>query len=130
MADYVGSYRDFPLPSVEDLIWPEDVGYTQIDSTPMLATQSESPLFVSPGSPQVYGISDDTDLSYGSFGYSDSDRSSTFSASDGDEVGQIAVLDQRHVGYARGGNRQYLVRCWIDERHMALLTELAKLQSQ
>jgi hypothetical protein len=41
-----------------------------------------------------------------------------------DEVEGIVVLGEREVEEADGVKRQFLVKCWVDEKHKDLFIEL------
>ena len=41
------------------------------------------------------------------------------------EPGQIATLDKRDVYGPEGKVTQYLVTCWVDQKHMELIPSLA-----
>ncbi|KAE8371540.1 hypothetical protein BDV26DRAFT_298703 [Aspergillus bertholletiae] len=49
------------------------------------------------------------------------------SSSNNDEVEGIVVLGEREVEAADGVKRQFLVKCWVDEKHKDLFIELMGL---
>ncbi|KAI2895976.1 hypothetical protein CBS63078_8315 [Aspergillus niger] len=128
MEQHLDWNPDLSLPSIEDSIdpriladriWQPNFELTETESTSPAGSQDA--LTLSSGY--------ETDPKYEMLGSGDSeidDYPLSDYSYEGESTG-VAVLDERVVERSTGRTYQYLVKCWIDEKHLALFNELIRL---
>ncbi|KAH2529018.1 hypothetical protein KXW97_001870 [Aspergillus fumigatus] len=128
MEQHLDWKPDLPLPSIEDFIDPRILeDRTWEPNFELAETKSTS----SAGSQDVLSLSSDfeTDPKYEMLRSEDLeiDDYSLSNYSSEDESTGVSVLDERVVERSTGRTYQYLVKCWIDEKHLTLFNELIRL---
>ncbi|KAF4231707.1 hypothetical protein CNMCM8980_005207 [Aspergillus fumigatiaffinis] len=128
MEQHLDWNPDLPLASIEDFIDPR-ILEDRIWEPNFELTETESTS--SAGSQDVLSLSSgyETDPKYEML-RSENSEIDDYSLSDyscEDESTGVSVLDERVVESSTGRTYQYLVKCWIDEKHLTLFNELIRL---
>ncbi|KAH2988346.1 hypothetical protein KXW58_006123 [Aspergillus fumigatus] len=128
MEQHLDWNPDLPLPSIEESIDPRIL---EDYITKLNFELNEAESTSSAGGLDVLSLSSGykTNLKYEMLRSEDSeiDDYSLSDYSSEDESSGVSVLDERVVERSTGRTYQYLVKCWIDEKHLTLFNELIRL---